>query len=157
VGELPGYPLSTNPWAVAPNGRFFATANDHTIVVWDLTQQGLKQPPQRKDATREELENLWRDLAGEDAKKAFLAAAELVAVSAQSVPFLCERLKPVAGIGPQTIADHIKDLDNERFETRQKATTALEKMGDVTEPALRQVLDEKPSLEVRCRVLRLLE
>jgi WD40 repeat protein len=158
VGELPGHPLTTNPWAVAPHGRFFASANaDHTILVWDLTRQDFKQPPGRKDATREELEQLWTGLGGEDAAKAFRAAAELAAVPAQSVPFLCQRLKPVAEPSAQAIAGHIKDLDSKQFEVRDRARAALEKLGELAEPALRQVLEGNPSLETRRRVERLLE
>ncbi|HYT88598.1 MAG TPA: PQQ-binding-like beta-propeller repeat protein [Gemmataceae bacterium] len=158
VGELPAHPLTTNPWAIAPSGTFFASANrNHTILVWDLTKQALKPPSQRTDASRAELETLWADLASADAKNAFRAAADLVAVPAQSVPFLCERLKPVAGVPPQSIVNHIKDLNNVQFEAREKARRALEKMGDLAEPALRQTLEEKPSLEARRRVEQLLE
>src|SRR5262249_18363455 len=106
-------------------------------------------------ATDKELKQFWTDLAGEDVKKAFRAAAELVAVPAQSVPALCERLKPVAG-PPQGIANHIKNLDNDKSEARQKATAALEKMEELAEPALRQALEEKLSLEARRRVELLL-
>jgi WD40 repeat protein len=43
VGELPAHPMSTNAWAVAPNYKYFASADaNHTILVWDLTQQGWK-------------------------------------------------------------------------------------------------------------------
>src|SRR5262249_51215379 len=70
---------------------------------------------------------------------------------------LCERVRPAAAPPPDSIANHIKDLDNEQFEVRDRATAALEKMGELAEPALRQVRQEKPSLEARPRVEQLLE
>jgi hypothetical protein len=158
VGGLPAHPTSTNPSAIAPGGQFFASANpNHTILVWDLARQGLKQPAGRKDLTRAELDRLWADLSGEDAKKAFQAAAELTAVPAQSVPLLCERLKPIAGPPAQDITGHIKDLNSKQFEVRDRATQALEKLGDLAEPLLRQALDGQPSLEARRRVELVLE
>jgi hypothetical protein len=158
IGELPGHPTTTNPWAVSAQGTFFASANsNHTILVWDLTQQGLKLPARRKDITREQLEGLWTDLSGEDARKAFRAAADLAAVPAQSVPFLCQRLKPVVGPPPQSIANHIKDLENEKGEAREKARAALEQLGELAEPMLLQVLEAKPVLETRRRVEQVLE
>jgi len=51
----------------------------------------------------------------------------------------------------------VAELDNDRFPVRQKASRELEKMGAITEPALRQALAEKPSLETSKRVARLLE
>jgi WD40 repeat protein len=43
VGELPAHPMSTNSWAVSHTGKHFASADaNHTILVWDLTQQGWK-------------------------------------------------------------------------------------------------------------------
>jgi WD40 repeat protein len=158
IGELPGHSTATNPWAVAPNGRFFASANtNHTILVWDLAQQDLKMPPRRKDATREELANLWIDLSGEDVKKAFRAASELATLPEQSVAFLVERLKPVAAPSPESIAHHIKDLDHDQFADREKARAALEKLGELAEPALRQGLKEKLSVEARRWVEELLD
>src|SRR5262249_24013515 len=75
----------------------------------------------------------------------------------QSVPFLCERLKPVPEPSAQSIANHIKDLDSDKADVRQKARLALEQMEELTEPALRQVLEQKPSLEVRRLVDAILE
>jgi hypothetical protein len=63
----------------------------------------------------------------------------------------------VAEPSAQAIASHIKDLDSKQFEVRDRARAALEKLGELAEPALRQVLEGNPSLETRRRVERLLE
>src|SRR5262249_37789976 len=58
---------------------------------------------------------------------------------------------------PKATAPWIADLDNPRFEVRQKATEELEKLGESATPALHKVLDGKPALEVRQRVEALLK
>jgi hypothetical protein len=43
AGELPSYPKESGFWAVSPNAAFLASVSDNrTILVWDLTQTGLK-------------------------------------------------------------------------------------------------------------------
>lgn len=46
----------------------------------------------------------------------------------------------------------VTDLDNSEFAVREAATRELEELGETAEPALRKVLADKPSLEVRRRV-----
>jgi WD40 repeat protein len=49
VGELPAHPMSNNHWAISPDGKYFASASpNHTILVWDLTQQGWKPAKKNK-------------------------------------------------------------------------------------------------------------
>jgi hypothetical protein len=67
------------------------------------------------------------------------------------------RLQPVAPADAQRIARWIADLESERFDVRQQATEELEKLGDLTLPALEKLLAAKPSLEPRQRAERLLE
>src|SRR5262249_53237558 len=144
LGELPSYPMRTNPWVISPNGRFLASADrNHTILIWDLAQQNFKPPPKRKRATREELDKLWKELPSDDAPKAFRAGADLVALPEQSVSMLRERLKPVAAPPSESIAKHIKDLRSEKFAVRDKARIALEEMKELAEPALRRALEHE--------------
>jgi hypothetical protein len=66
-------------------------------------------------------------------------------------------LQPAAVPDAQRIAHLIADLDSKQFAVRRKAEAELEKLGDLAEPALRNVLKEDGSLEVRQRVERLLQ
>jgi hypothetical protein len=50
----------------------------------------------------------------------------------------------------------LADLQSDRFELRRQAEATLEKLGDLTEPALRKALADEPPLEVRQRLERLL-
>src|SRR5262249_39787003 len=142
--------------AFSPDGRSLAAGNaDTTAVVWDLTgrMQDGRLPPVTLSA--EELEIQWQELGSADARRAYRALWTLVADSPQAVPFLQARLTPPA-VDAQRIAALIAALDRDEFAVRQQASEALEKLGEVMGPALRQVLQGKPSLELRHRVERLL-
>jgi hypothetical protein len=117
------------------------------------------QPPEAKSEklSAKELESLWADLAGKDAAKAYRAIWALAGTPRDSVPFLKERLKPVAGPQPGVIERLITDLDSKRFPEREKAMSELEKLGPLAVPALERARDQKPSLEMLRRIERLLE
>src|SRR5262249_10483804 len=100
--------------------------------------------------------SLWADLASDDAGAAYRAIGLLSTVPAPSVAYLRERLRP-ALVDERQIARLIAELESDRFAAREQASHDLEQMGDLAEPALRQVLTQKPALEVRRRVERLLE
>ena len=51
----------------------------------------------------------------------------------------------------------MKDLDSDRYVTRERATRELEKLGELAEPALRSALNRQPSLETRQRLESLLQ
>jgi hypothetical protein len=55
------------------------------------------------------------------------------------------------------VAEALRNLDSSRFSVRDQATKELEKLGEAAELPLRQVLTEKPPLEVRQRVELLLD
>ena len=73
------------------------------------------------------------------------------------MPFLQGRLRPVPVPDAQRVAQLIADLDSKQFAVRQKAEDELEKLGELVDPALIQVLAGKPSLETKQRVEKLRE
>jgi hypothetical protein len=109
-------------------------------------------PPEAK-----ELEKLWANLGVTDPAAAEKTMATLVAKSAQSVPFLRQRVRPVPVPDPRRVARCLADLDSEQFAVREKATQELEKMAEVVEPALQKALDKKPPPEARRRIKGLLD
>jgi hypothetical protein len=74
-----------------------------------------------------------------------------------AVSLLADRLHPAAAIDGRRIDQLLADLDSDRFEVRQEAYRRLREMGDRVEPALRKVLADKPSAELRVRVKELLQ
>src|SRR5262249_33866548 len=57
--------------------------------------------------------------------------------------------RPVAPVEPAALARLLTDLDNERFETRDRAAKELRELDRLAVGALRQALAGKPSAEVR--------
>jgi WD40 repeat protein len=143
--------------AFSPDGRRVASGGvDRTAVVWDVT--GLLRDGELRPVTLQpvQVERLWAELASRDAAKAYQALWTLVTAPRQAVPWLGERLRPVAAPDPRRLAQLITDLDNEQFAVREQATEELEKLGHLARPALRKALEVAPPLEVRQRVERLL-
>ena len=67
-----------------------------------------------------------------------------------------KRLQPTAA-DPKQIAGLIADLDDDRFQVREKATQQLARLGPSAAGALKQALAGRSSLEVRRRIEGLLE
>jgi RNA polymerase sigma factor (sigma-70 family) len=153
--ELAGH--DGDVWALAftPDGSALVSAGSgNTALVWDAT--GGFRKPRRGGLSPAELEGFWTDLSGDDAAKAFQTVQAMTAAAPQAMPFLKERLRPVA-VDLQGIARRIADLDSNRFTVRQEATAELEKLSELAEPALVKALEGKPSAEASRRIGQLLE
>src|SRR5262249_5907483 len=122
----------------------------------DLRNVLLKPRPAGAPLAAEIVTALWDDLAANDAERAWKAVWALAAAPDQAVPLLRERLVPVRATDGQRITETIAALDSEKFPIREKAMQQLSQMGRTAERALRKVLLDPPSLEVRRRVERLL-
>jgi len=103
----------------------------------------------------DELQRLWTALA-DDAPKAYRAIADLVAAHGQTTPFLAQHLAALAA-EEQSIDKLIAQLDNDRFEARERATRELANLGKLAEAALREALAGNLSVEARRRVELLLK
>ena len=135
------------------DGMQLATGSDDTTaLIWDLTG---RFPPRRLSIW--ELDECWSNLAGEDAAKAYRSVQALAAAADQSVAYLKERIRPIQVADPKRVAELLASLDRNDFAAREQAERELEKLGLGAETALRQALADKPSLEVRRRVERLLQ
>jgi hypothetical protein len=74
-------------------------------------------------------------------------------VRAASLAFLKERL---TAIPEGRISQLIRQLDDEEYEMRMRASGELERLGPAAEPAVRKALEGKPSAELRERLTGLL-
>ncbi|HZY84054.1 MAG TPA: sigma-70 family RNA polymerase sigma factor [Gemmataceae bacterium] len=144
--------------AFAADGRALVSGTeDTTALVWDLTGRlaaGEKWGPALSPA---DLAAHWATLGGADAEAGFRAVRALAADPARSVPFLGERLRPVAGAEEKRLGRLIADLGSDQFAVREKATAELEKLGEAALGAVRKALAAQPEFDTRRRLERLIE
>ncbi|HEY7155662.1 MAG TPA: hypothetical protein VH575_16995 [Gemmataceae bacterium] len=141
--------------ALGPDGATLATAmQDGTIELRDIRPAEWRHV-RGSGLKAWEFERCWRALLSSDAWAADQATWLLAADAPQTLPFLKEHLRRVSS--EEEIHQFIRDLDSEVFQTRERAMKRLQADGDAAEPALRRVMMEKPSLELRRRVKDLLE
>jgi RNA polymerase sigma factor (sigma-70 family) len=140
-----------NAVAFAPDGKTLASASDDsTALIWDLSK--LKRPALPAKALKPaDLEKCWQTLAEPDADKAWAAMIDLVAAPKEAVPWLKERLKPVAALDAKRVQELIGQLDDLQFKVRDSATKELLQLGEQIVPALDKALAAKPPLEAKQR------
>jgi hypothetical protein len=152
VRRLQGHHGGIESLTFSHDGKLLASGSwDTTALIWDIRDAAEAARPQPADVPRERLERLWTDLAGDDGGRAHRAIWDLVAAR-QVVPWLQGYLKPVLPADARRIDRLIAELDSDDFPVRERATRELVEIGEAAEPALRRVLADKPSLEVRRRV-----
>jgi WD40 repeat protein len=141
--------------AFLSDGRRLVTGSpDTTAILWDLPTCVLGKPAAK--VTSVELESRWAELIGDDARKAYRAQWTLAASPKDVMPLLQKQLKPAAATDGDRVTRLLKELDSDDFETREKATEELEKVGNGAEPALRKVLAGNVSVEMKQRIELLL-
>lgn len=154
-GQFAGHRDTVLSLAFSPDGKHLASGSeDNTILIWDLHELGKKQGlPAR--LTAERLAELWNDLSAPDAQRAFAAIVTMVQAPDRSVPYLKERLQPVAAVPADRIDRLISQLGHDQFAVRDKASRELEAMQEAAAGALAKALKTNLPLEVRKRVEKL--
>ncbi|MBY0233084.1 MAG: PQQ-binding-like beta-propeller repeat protein [Gemmataceae bacterium] len=135
--EFAGHRGEIHGLAFSPDGRTLATGGiDNTVMLWDLL---APTPP----------ETWWASLGGKgDAVGAIIRA--------KAVRFLAERLRPVPLVDAARLRRLIAALDADDFEDRQRASRALEEMGELAGPAMKSARKEARDIERRFRLDALL-
>jgi hypothetical protein len=152
--------LGISSLAFSPDGKLLAAAGwANTALIFDVGALSAGKLPKAAKLGAKELDVLWDDLRGADGPKAYRAVGLLAASPTESLPYLKARLKPAPGPDPTapSIAALIADLDSDDFQTREKASATLARLGKKAEAALTQAIEKADSAEVRARARRLLE
>jgi RNA polymerase sigma factor (sigma-70 family) len=153
-----GHQGTADAVAFSADGRVIASGGgDGAVLVWDVTGVPREARPGRTELPPPILESLWADLASDDGFKTHQAVWTLAASPKLSLPLLREVLEPALRSDDQRIARLTKELDDDDFAVREKASAELEGVGEPAAKALRRVLEGKPSAELRARSERLLE
>jgi RNA polymerase sigma factor (sigma-70 family) len=154
----PGHRGAVWSLAFSLDGRLLAsTGSDTTVLLRDTTDGSLGRRSPRAGLAPEQGEAVWNDLGGDDAARAYQALCALLQTPKQAVGLLRERLREPFGADPVRITGSIRELDDDDFAVRQRASERLAKWGDAAEPALRRALEAGLSAEQRWRVESLLE
>jgi hypothetical protein len=150
---LKGHGGAVTGCVFSPDGRLVLTASsDTTALVWDLGAEPDQKP---RELTEKALVSLWDDLGNVDAARAGRAVWTLVAARQQALPFLRKNLSPAPVPHPDWRA-WVKDLDSDQFAVREKASRALEALGEKAYPLLQKALTDTPPLEMHRRIEKLL-
>jgi hypothetical protein len=123
-----------------------------------LNRWGERQrnPSPATAATAAGLDSLWSDLTATNAITVYWAIDTLRTSPQKAVGLFRQHLRSVPDLDAERLARALRDLDDDRFSVRDRATRELEAFGEAAEPELRQTLSHPPSEEVRQRVRRLL-
>jgi WD40 repeat protein len=139
---LQGHARDISSLAFSPDGRTLASGSgDTTVLLWDVPKAKLL--------------GAWSLLFGEQSDSE-QATKLFTANPKEAVPFLHERLREAAALDSPHVR-HIAKLDDEDFETREKASRQLELAGPKAEFALRMALEGKLSNEAKRRTEEVLE
>jgi RNA polymerase sigma factor (sigma-70 family) len=125
-----------------------SSGTDATALVWDL----------RAPASGAlDIDAAWRDLARNDAAKAYQQVRRLAVAPTLTMPYLSKRLQPAAAADVKRLEKLTADLDSDTFAVREQAAKELEKLGEAAAQACRKALEASPSPEVRRSLEKLLE
>lgn len=155
--SVSGIPVVTG-FQLSPDGRrAFTALFDGTALVWDLQPALHRGKPLAAKPSDKELVARWRDLAADDARRAYAAIWRLTESPEAAIPLFRQHLRPATDSEAKAIRRLIADLDSDEFATREKAFKQLAELAWVAEPVLRQALEQKPMPEARRRLEHLLE
>ncbi len=143
--------------AFAPDGRtLLSGGDDTTVLIWDLLAPDPNGPP-AGDLNRKGFDRLWVSLGDLDATRAHSALCVLMRSPQQAIPLLADRLRPVQAAAPERLAHLIAELENDKFDVRERATRELAALEEMAILALQNALQNRPTPEARWRLSRLLE
>jgi WD40 repeat protein len=138
------------------DGRVLVSGGgDTTIVFWEVPV--WKQAEKNAGPLApEKLSQLWDSLVGEPSQ-ALRAIDELNRNLKPAIPYVQKHLSDALTIDATRTAKWVENLESPIVKVREEAAAKLIELGMDIEPALRKVLAENPSLDLRKRLERVLD
>jgi len=122
---------------------------------WGLERFKVETLDGPQELAPEDMEDLWRDLDSVDNTRAFSALWTLVGSGDAAVALLRSKMIQSKAKEP-AIEDELdgllKEMDDESFDVRKRATERLRKIGQPILPTLQKLVDTVESPEVRMRL-----
>jgi WD40 repeat protein len=147
---------AVNGVALSGDGQRLAiAAQDGNVVVRGLQAEYpvIRRPSK---LSPDELKAHWESLESPYADRAYQSVLAL-SDCPQFVSYLEIRVRPVQKTVGDRVGARLADLDSEEFASRERATAALEEMGESIRPRLEETLKTTSSPEVRWRLKQVLE
>jgi len=159
--------------AFSPDGKLLAVANHYGVNLFGElpghqtpairqgpreARQPLAKPlPDELAWPKEKAEKIWGDLNSREAQRIDQATRTLRDVPAQALHLFRKRIPAVSPAEGKRVAELIKDLDHDEFTRRDNAQKELEKVAVEFASAFRDALADRPSVEVKMHLTRMLE
>jgi WD40 repeat protein len=146
-----------NALSFSPDGKTLASAaDDGTALVWSLGDANVPKPTSTAKFDEAKMSDLWADLAGADAAKAYASMWAIAAANDAAVAFLAGEMRPAVPADANGARALIADLGSPKFAVRAKADEELKKMGRSAKAQLRRALEAAADPETRARLEGLL-
>jgi WD40 repeat protein len=151
-GRIQGHENSVPSVDFSPDGRLLAAISDDApIYIWDVYALEKSKLP-GKGLTKDDKDKLWKQLAEEDAPRAFQAVRDLIATPADAVAIFQGGWKPVPRAIAQQMQKWIEELDSNQFGVRQQAEVELNRHFAGHETLLANAVQKATTLEQRQRL-----
>jgi hypothetical protein len=139
-------------WSAVPSRKLYTVDLSIWFAILLVPSSAFADLPKGQEELSPE--QLWTALADSKAAVAHRALTELVSRADAAIALLKSNVRPARK--NDKLEQYLKDLDSRRFALRDAAMREIERRGPEAEPALRRLLDTKPSPELRKRIDELL-
>jgi WD40 repeat protein len=160
VKRFSGHRGGVTSLAFTPDGRtLISGSGDTTALLWDVRALARAARPRSRKLKPGEADQLWLDLGGAAAARAYRALRLLASAPRQALPCLRKWLRPVEALDAARQKQALRwvgELDSGRYAVRRKASQRLEELGEAARSVLRTALSRRPSAEARRQLVRLL-
>ncbi len=148
-----GLPPNSHRLSFSPDGKTLASFGvEATVTLWNVPAPTAEGRLVVKGVTPDKFDDLWKDVSGADAARAWQAILALESMPKEAVPFVRKHLRGGTVLDEKAVASLIAQLDADDFQEREKATETLISAGKVAEDPLKKALTDNPSAETKRRL-----